>query len=710
MMRSILAFSILVLAACGYPAPSDVAPLDGAASDAAVGPPSRLVRVAGDGQMAPPSSELPIPLEVAVTDDRDHPIAGVTVDFAVTGGGGTLAQDRVDTDANGRARSVLTLGPQPGANAVEVRVEGLPSVFFTANGVIGSATEIVLTSGDHQDGTMGRALAEPFIATVKDVAGNPVAGFPVTFVVTAGGGSVSTTEATSDSTGRVKTILTLGSTSVGPHIVQASATGLSGSPIVFTAFDTTSHIELVAGDGQRGAPGVPLAPFVVQVKDAQGNPIAGFPLSFAVTAGAGSVVPMAADTDASGLAQSVLMFGGDIANKVEARATGLVNSPIVFTAPLFKLAPKVDFATATKPFFVAIGDLNADGKPDLAIPNLSSDSISVLRNTTIAGAITPSFSARADFLTGVGSRPAFVALGDFNSDGKLDLAAANARDNSVSVLRNLTTDGATTLAFAATINFTTGRTPQSVAVSDINGDGRPDLVTANISFATGSPEGTISVLMNTTAPGATVPSFAANVDFAMGRTPKSVAVGDFNADGKPDIAVAFFSDTSTSVLLNRTAPGAATPSFAGKVDFPTGTAPGVVAVGDFDRDGKLDLVVSTTGSSTVSVLRNTTANGAAAPSFAPQVVVATLKAGSIAVGDLNGDGKPDLAVAHDTSAIAILLNNAATGATTPSFAAKLEFATGSGPEVAIGELNGDGRPDVAAANVSSNTVSILLAQ
>jgi hypothetical protein len=179
-----------------------------------------------------------------------------------------------------------------------------------------------------------------------------------------------------------------------------------------------------------------------------------------------------------------------------------------------------------------------------------------------------------------------------------------------------------------------------VAIADLNGDGKPDLVVANY------PSNTVSVLLNTTAPGAATPTFAPKVDFATGSETVYVAVADFNGDGKPDLVVANYGSNSVSVLLNTTTAGAATPSFAPKVDFYT-VSPSTVAVADFNGDGRPDIVTTSNTTSSVSVLLNTTMAGAATPTFAAKVDFTTgNKAGFVRVADLNGDGKPDLVVAN----------------------------------------------------------------
>src|SRR5437773_55915 len=391
-----------------------------------------------------------------------------------------------------------------------------------------------------------------------------------------------------------------------------------------------------------------------------------------------------------------------VANQTSNNVSVLLN----MTAPgaaIPSFAAKQDFRTGAVPVSVTMGDVNLDGKLDLAVANNGSATVSVLLNIAAPGAAIPSFAAKQDFATG--TTPVSVTVGDVNLDGKLDLAVANLNSNTVSVLLNTTAPGAATSSFAAKQDFATGTTPRSVTVGDLNGDGGLDLAVAN------SNSNTVSVLLNTTAPGAATPNFAAKQDCATGTNPVSVTVGDLNGDGKLDLAIANLNSSTASVLLNTTAPGAATPSFAAKQDFATGAGPVSVTVGDVNGDGKLDLTVANFNSNTVSVLLNTTDPGAAMPSFAAKQDVTTSEGPIyVTVGDLNGDGKLDLAVANfNSNTVSVLLNTTAAGAATPSFAAKQDFATGAGPtSVTLGDLNGDGKSDLAVMNFISGTVSVLL--
>jgi len=364
-------------------------------------------------------------------------------------------------------------------------------------------------------------------------------------------------------------------------------------------------------------------------------------------------------------------------------------------------APKVDFATGNLPYSVSIGDFNGDGLPDLAVANLSSASASILLNTTPTGAAPPTFAPKVDFPTDL--NPRSVSIGDFNGDGLPDLAWVTFISHKASILINTTTTGAALPTFAPQVDFPTDLNPRSVSKGDFNGDGKPDL-------AVGQGD-TASILLNTTTTGGTPPTFATKVTFPTGLGPDDLSIDDINSDGKPDLATANPYSDDTSILLNTTPTGATTPTFAPQVTFPTGDVPNSVSIGDFNSDGKPDLVLANVYSNDTSILLNTTPTGATTATFTPQVTFATgINPRSVSIGDFNGDGKPDLAVANVSSNnVSILLNTTATGAATPTFAPQVTFATGMGANsVSIGDFNGDGKPDLATANYFSDTVSILL--
>src|ERR1035437_1946260 len=338
-----------------------------------------------------------------------------------------------------------------------------------------------------------------------------------------------------------------------------------------------------------------------------------------------------------------------------------------YTAAIGSLVIPAGATSATIPVTVAGSSSNP---PDKTFQML------LLGGGGAARSFTPSFATQQTFA--VGRDPWSVTTADVNGDGLPDLIVANAAGSTVSVLLNTTAPGATTPSFATQQTFATGSYPQSVTVADVNGDGLPDLIVANL------VSNTVSVLLNTTAPGATTPSFATQQTFAVGNSPISVTVADVNGDGLPDLIVGNAGSNTVSVLLNTTPAPATTfdgNSFAAQQTFATGSDPCSATVADVNGDGKPDLIVANYNSATVSVLLNTTAPGATTPSFATQQTFAVGSGPeSVTVADVNGDGKPDLIVANRGSAtVSVLLNTTAPGATTPSFATHQTFATGGYP-------------------------------
>ena len=354
----------------------------------------------------------------------------------------------------------------------------------------------------------------------------------------------------------------------------------------------------------------------------------------------------------------------------------------VSAASATSLSVAVPAGTTYQPITVTTGGLTAyTGKP-FAVTFPSND----------AGITVNSFLDKSDFITG--SNPRSVAIGDMDGDGKPDLAVLNTSSNTASIFKNTGSGG--TVSFAAKVDYPTGNTPYNVAIGDIDGDGKPDLTVTN------SGSGTISIFKNTSTGSAI--SFAAKLDYPTGSTPFGVVIGDVDGDGKPDIAVTNYNSNSISILKNTTTGG--TISFAAKEDYATGSTPYGIAIGDVNGDDKADLAVANYSSYTVSVFRNTGSSGTV--SFAAKLDYPTGNTPySIAIGDIDSDGKSDLVVANSSSnTVSVLKNTGSSG--TVSFAAKTDFPTGTTPySVAINDLDGDGKPDLATANYSSNTISIL---
>ncbi|OYU95653.1 MAG: hypothetical protein CFE21_10970 [Bacteroidetes bacterium B1(2017)] len=373
--------------------------------------------------------------------------------------------------------------------------------------------------------------------------------------------------------------------------------------------------------------------------------------------------------------------------------------------------PKVDFTTGIAPVSVAIGDLDRDGKPDLAIANQNSNTVSILRNTATSGSIvTGSFAPKVDFSTSNLSTPGTITIADIDGDGKSDLVVASQTFNKFIVLRNTSTNGAIdSSSFAPKVDFfTAGSMSPAASIADMDGDGKLDVVTVN---ASGN---SISLMRNTSTVGTiNVSSFAPKVDFATGTSPTAIDIADYDGDGKPDVAIINKSLGILSVFRNLATPGSFNSgSLASKVDFTTASNPIVVASGDFDGDGKIDLVVVNQGSASFSIFKNTASSGTIGlGSFASKVDFTTgTTPYSASIGDFDGDSKPDLAIVNQGNTnISVFRNTASTGTiTSSSFAAKVDFATTSQPRTsAVGDLDGDGRADMLATNLTNGTLSIF---
>ena len=255
-------------------------------------------------------------------------------------------------------------------------------------------------------------------------------------------------------------------------------------------------------------------------------------------------------------------------------------------------SPKADFTTAEGPISLAVADFNDDGKLDIAVVNYKSNTVLIFLNTTAPDSATLSFSSKTELRTG--ENPMSVSIGDFNGDGKPDIAVANYISNTVSLFLNTTNPGSATPSFSARTDFSTGERPISVSIGDFNGDGKPDLAVVNYK------SNTISIFLNTTIHGGAIPTFSTKYDFTAGVRPVSIAIGDLNADGLPDFAVANYRSNTVSVFLNTTAPEANIPSFSTKTDFSTGERPMAVSIGDLNGDARPDIVVGNHGSNSVS--------------------------------------------------------------------------------------------------------------
>ena len=301
-----------------------------------------LVATSGDGQIAPAGSSLPLPVVVEATDGAGNGVSGIGVTFTVTlgagqvGGGSSLV---VPTDPSGKASAVWLLGPQSGLNQLQATAQaqnGSPlsgsPVTFTATATSVAAYQITKVSGDGQLGAVNAALAQPLVVEVDDGSGNPVSGVQVDFGgIASGGGSVQPTSAVTNGQGRAQTTWTMGP-GAGNFTVTATIHGTTTS-VVFAA-STVRQFGVVSGNNQTGTAGQALAqPLVVQLTEANGTPISGATVTWAVTAGGGSVGAASTQTDAQGHAQTTWTLGQSGTQTLTATLSLTANgSPVTFGA------------------------------------------------------------------------------------------------------------------------------------------------------------------------------------------------------------------------------------------------------------------------------------------------------------------------------------------------------------------------------------------
>lgn len=324
---------------------------------------------------------------------------------------------------------------------------------------------------------------------------------------------------------------------------------------------------------------------------------------------------------------------------------------------------------------------------------------------TAASAGTLSLSAQTTFASG--NNPYAVVMADLNGDGKPDMVTTNDPDGTVSVFENQTANGAASPSFVAQQTISVGGYPESVTIADVNGDGLPDIITAN------SGDGTITVLLNTTASSGSAPTFAAPQVFTVGNQPEAVIAVDLNGDGKPDLAVANYADCTITVLFNNTASGTSNLDFTNQQTFQLTGNPMQLAAADLNGDTLPDLVATIFGGGEVAVLLNgTTGAGSMTPIFADAQYVSVggmSDSYSLAVADLNGDTIPDIAVVNMAAQqVAVLVNTTVAGSNTVSFNAPQAFALGNDPQCIMAvDLDLDGKPDLVVANSMDGTIGVL---
>jgi FG-GAP-like repeat len=332
-----------------------------------------------------------------------------------------------------------------------------------------------------------------------------------------------------------------------------------------------------------------------------------------------------------------------------------------------------------------MADLNGDGKLDLAVANYGEQLLGDGTISIFLGDGGGTFSSATLYSTQTNLPGAqSVAIGDLTGDHIPDLAVASA-SNLISILVG---NGDGTFVTQSPLSFSGLNNNGSIAMADLNGDGRLDLALTNFGAATGDTVNpAVTVLFGQVGGGFN------RIGLGTGINPSSVAIGDLNGDGHLDLAVTYAGSNTVSVLL-----GDGTGSFSAATPYATGANPQSVAIGDLNGDGRLDLAVANRDSNTVSVLLGNVGGG-----FQQQTQYPTgVDPSSVAIGDLNGDGRLDLAVANlSTNNVTVLLNTP----TAVPFAFPTFQLSAFGPNAggwssndtyprAVADVNGGGMADI----------------
>ncbi|MDR3752348.1 MAG: FG-GAP-like repeat-containing protein [Terracidiphilus sp.] len=405
--------------------------------------------------------------------------------------------------------------------------------------------------------------------------------------------------------------------------------------------------------------------------------------------------------------------------------------------------PAAQYTVGNSPTFVIAADLKGKGTTDLITINRAANTFSVLQ-----GNGDGTFGSAQDFVAG--ASPLAAVAGDFNADGHLDLAIVNSGDNTISVPL-----GRGNGTFAAARSYRAGLANKAIAAGDLNGDGRQDLVVVNscgsdtacssagtATIFLANPDGTyqaastvplgngpVSVALADlngdkkldllalnridktlmVLPGSGNGTFGAGKVYNLAENPSAFYVGDFNKDGIPDVAIATDCGQQTCAEAGNVDIwlGRSDGSLAEASSYAVGYSPVSIAAADLRGTGNLDLVVANACGSDSSCKSDGTATllaGDGTGKFSPLSPIDIGKTPSaIALGNLSGSGF-DLAVAQrGSNQVAIMSANGSGG-----FDAPVNYPVGSAPSsLAIADFNGDGYQDLAVANFQSSTVSVL---
>ncbi len=590
----------------------------------------------------------------------------------VAAGAGPIAVSLNDLNRDGKLDLVIA---DTRVNRVRIR-PGLGDGTFgsAANFASGSLPYGLVVADINRDGKLDVAVTNPTTNRINVLQGNGDGSLQTRRSFNVGNNPLSLTSADVDGDGKPDLVVANhGNDSIsllrgtGTNNLFATATNIALEPGTGPATITTTDIN------KDGHPDLVVANASLNTVDVLANQGHGaFAAAVSIPVGTQPTGIAVADVNADG------KFDLTLANTGDTSVSVLFNNTVIAPSGRFVAASGSPVAVAGKPAFLVSADFNNDNKPDLAVTSQSSNGISLLLGLGDGRFQVPQLIA-------AGQRPLGVSVADFNRDGKPDLAFANGNDNTVSVLMGFGNGN-----FGPVQNFAVGQNPVSLISGDINTDGKPDLVVTN------AIDNTVSLLL-----GLGDGNFQPALRFVTGQAPEDITMGDLNSDGKPDLAFTNQSDSTVGVLL-----GLGNGKFQPMQNFAVGNLPNGVAIGDINGDGKLDLGVANVGSNIMSDKTVSVLLGVGNGSFGP---VQNFAVGQnpvlLAMEDINGDGKLDLAVTNQGDNNVSVLFNFGDGA----FLSPQSFSVGQAPgDISLVDLNNDGRVDIMTANILDNSASVLM--
>src|SRR5437899_1605471 len=329
------------------------------------GPPATMSKFSGDNLTGQVSTALQTPHVVLIADAHGNPVPGVSVTWAAATGGGSVQPVVSTTDHNGLASTVRTLGAGAGTQtttATATLAGGSSTVTFNVNATVGGATQMTIESGDAQVDTVGQTLPVALAVRVIDQFNNPVAGVPIGWTVTDGGGTVNPPSSTTNASGIATTSWTLGTVmSPSDSIQLVQATGVA-SPLTFTGFTvpgpaSAAQTTVAAAPGTiTASSGSSASSITVTVPDDYGNVVKGKTVTLTVTGTGNTVTPPVGPSDANGVATGTLSSTKTEAKTVSVRVnTVLMTQTAAVTVTPAPVSPALSTVTATSPITAGSG-------------------------------------------------------------------------------------------------------------------------------------------------------------------------------------------------------------------------------------------------------------------------------------------------------------------------------------------------------------------